>query len=213
MPHERDERWAYVTLVVLVAAYVVYRYVGSARTPSFGFPSLELSSLSASLPDIDFGKFGRTAPYLLWPLVAVASELYRRHRAKVAKAEWEERVRTEGFLRQQENVEIRFGEGASGKFQGDVRLTRAALYVMDRSWRRGPTRLVFAPTAGAEPVVQEVTVSAGKSPEIGIVRVRVGGPAKYSLEFPSAESEAWRAELRRLTGARLRAEKEEQPSE
>jgi len=186
--HERDERWAYVALAVLALGYVAYRYVQADGL-------LDFSGLRDSIPRIDLGKVGKTAPYLFAPLFAVLSEVYRRRRAKAMREEWEHTVRAEGFLRKQENVEVRYVEGGSGKVQGDVRLTRVALYVIDKTWRRGPQRFVFEPSRTGEPVVRDVTLAEGKSPERRRVRIRVGGSSDYVVEFPSSEAEAWRSDL------------------
>jgi hypothetical protein len=191
--HERDERWAYVALVVLAVAFVAYLRFGI--NGRWGFALSGVMDLRDTLREFEPGKLFRSLPYVFAPLFAVLSEIYRRRRAKAMRAEWEQTVRAEGFLRQQENVEVRYVEGGSGKLQGDVRLTRVALYVIDRSWRRGPSRLVFEPSPNGEPVIQDVSLAEGKSPERRRVRIRVGGSSDYVVEFLSSEAEAWMSDL------------------
>jgi hypothetical protein len=189
--HERDERWAYVVLVLLVVAYVVYRYAGSWGLGGLG----DLGGLRGALSRFDLGKLARSVPYLFAPLFAVLSELYRRRRAKAMREEWERSVMAEGSVRQEQNLNIRFMAGASGKLTGDIYLTRSALYVVDRSWRREPTHLVFEPSGKVEPVVKGVTVVAGKPGEPERVRVAVGGSASFTVEFTTRMAEAWLSDI------------------
>ena len=130
--HERDERWAYVALAVIVVGYIVYKFVGSS----------DFTGLSIRLPELNLGKLGKSLPYLAAPLFAVLSEVVRRRKARAVREKWESRVRTEGLLREEENLKVRLTDGARGSVQADVRLTRAALYVIDSSGRRDPMRFV-----------------------------------------------------------------------
>jgi hypothetical protein len=205
--HERDERWAYVALAVIAVAYIVYRYVGKE-----GFSDLDFRP-----PDLrgGIGKLAKAIPYLAAPLFAVLSEIYRRRKARAMREEWDRRVREEGFIRRQDGVAVRLSEGVSGKLQGDVLLTRVALYITDKSWHREPTRLVFEPSRKGEPLVEDVTVTPGTRPALAIVHVRVGGSAHFTAEFASEESEAWESDLRRRIRlpkpAHARAEADREP--
>ena len=58
--------------------------------------------------------------------------------------------------------------------QGDVRLTRAALYILDRAGRREPMRFVLARPSVAESTVTDVSLREGRSYELRLVRVASG---------------------------------------
>ncbi|MFH1688815.1 MAG: hypothetical protein ABIE42_01085 [Candidatus Eisenbacteria bacterium] len=209
MDHERDERWAYVALAVLAVAYVVYRF-GIPEDLTFG-----LSGLSVRLPDLDLGKLGKNLPYLFAPLFAVFSEVMRRRKARAVREDWERRVRTEGFLRGEENLKIKFVEGGRGSVQGDVRLTHAALYLLDKSGRREPMRFPLSLSAGSDAAVLDVSLREGSSPELRQVRVIVGaadGGNRLAFEFESREGEAWRSSLRRVLGKSAEKEPGPEPS-
>jgi len=193
--HERDERWAYVALVVLVVGYVVYRIaVGS------DFTGLSIRGLSIRIPELNLGRFGKSLPYLFAPLFAVISELIRRKKAKTVREEWERRARTEGFLREEENVKVKLTDGARGSIQADVRLTRAAFYIIDRGGRRDPMRFVFLSSSDSDAVVLDVSLLEGRTPELRRVRIRVGGAARLVLEFESRRGEAWWSSLKHSLG-------------
>jgi hypothetical protein len=202
--HERDERWAYVVLAVLAVAYVAYRFTGS----------FDLTNMSVRLPDLSLGKLGKNLPYLFAPLFAVLSEVIRRRKARVVREDWERRVRTEGFLRGEENLKVKFVEGGRGSVQGDVQLTHAALYLLDKNGRREPMRFSLSLSAGADVAVLDVTLREGSSPELGRVRVTVGAAAggnRFAFEFESREGEAWRSSLRRLLGKPTKEEPGQEP--
>ena len=190
MSHERDERWAYVALAVIAVGYIAYRFAGS----------FDFTGLSIRLPELNLGKFGKSLPYLAAPLFAVLSEVIRRRKAKGVREEWERRVRTEGLLREEENLKVRLTDGARGSVQGDVRLTRAALYVIDSGGRRDPMRFVFLRSADSDVAVLDASLLEGRTPELRRVRVRVGGAARFVLEFESRQGEAWWTSLRHSLG-------------
>ena len=207
MNHERDERWAYVALAVLAVGYIVYRIaVGS------DFAGLSISGLSIRLPDLKLGKFGKSLPYLFAPLFAVISELIKRKKARAMREEWERRARTEGLLREEENVKVKLTDGARGSVQADVRLTRAAFYVIDRGGRRDPMRFVFLSSSNADVVVLDVSINEGRTPELRRVRVRMGGAAQLVLEFESRQGEAWWSSLRHSLGKSADREAFPEPS-
>ena len=192
MVHERDERWVYVVLAVLAAAYVAYRFVLSAG------PDALLDRLRA----IDLGRFGKTLPYLAAPLFAVLSEIIRRGKARSVRETWEKRSRDEGFVRGEDNLKVRFVEGGRGSVQGAVRLTRAALYILDNAGRREPMRFVLKRSSTVEPAVLDVSLREGRSPELRRVRVDASDAAgsSFAFEFESREGEAWWSSLRRSLG-------------
>ncbi len=207
MNHERDERWAYVVLAALVVGYIVYRIAVSSDSAG-----LSISGLSIRLPEVDLGKFGKSLPYLFAPLFAVVSELIRRRKARAAREEWEHRARTEGVLRREENVKVRLTDGARGAVQADVRLTRAALYVIDRGGRRNPMRFVFLRSADSDVAVLDVDLLESSTPALRRVRVRMGGAARFVLEFESREGEAWWSSLRHALGKSTDRESSPEPS-
>jgi hypothetical protein len=184
MAHERDERWVYVALGVLIAAYIIYRTGASIR-----IPIRELRGL---------GKF---ASYGLAPLFAVLYQLWSRRRAAALKAKHEAGVLLEGLLRDEMDVRARFANGrGGGVFGADVRLTRAALYVFDRSGRRDPMRFSVRGDVAREYTVIDAELLPGASPDVDVVRVDIGGPRRFAVEFTSTQAEAWWIELRRAIG-------------
>jgi hypothetical protein len=194
--HERDERWAYIALIVLVAAYVAYRF-----WPAFGFEGL--SDVSVRLPDINLGRLGKNLPYLAAPLFAVLSEIIRRRKAKAVREAWERNSQIEGFVRGEDNLKIRFIEGGRGTLQSDVRMTRAALYLLDRAGRRDPMRFAFRRSESSEPIVVGAGIREGRTPETRRVRVTIGESAdgkRFSFEFESTAGPAWRSSLLRAMG-------------
>jgi len=203
---ERDERWVYVALAALAVAYAAYRFVLSAGP----------DGLLDRLRGVDLGRFGKTLPYLAAPLFAVVSEFIRRRKARSVREAWAKRSRTEGFVRGEDDLKIRFVEGGRGSMQGAVRLTRAALYILDNGGRREPMRFVLARPSVGEPAVLDVSVREGRSPELRRVRVATGdaGGNRFSFEFESREGEAWWSSLRRSLGRSMdRSETAEPPPE
>jgi hypothetical protein len=199
MTHERDERWAYVALAALAVAYVLYRIYVSGG----GIVPVEL-------PEVKLGEVGKGLPYLLAPLVAVLTELYRRRRARATRKEWERRVQAEGFVREEENVEIRIVTGGRGAFSADVRLTRAALYLFDRSGRRDPVRFVLMSPGPSETTVVDAELRMDDRTGRPRVRVNTSGPAGLSFEFGSVTAEAWWTDLRHGLGKTTRRDAEGQ---
>lgn len=200
MTHERDERWAYIVLAVLVVAYIVYR----------GWASDWLSQVSIDIPRPRLGGFAKSISYIAAPLIAVLSEVFRRKRAKMVREEWEKRVREEGFLRDEEDVKMRFVEGGRGTIQVDVRLTRAALYLFDRAGRKEPMRFGVSRTPLTDYVLSDAKVLAGDSPERPVVRVTMSGPSAYVLQFTSTNAGGWAADIGRLLGRPVEREPSEQ---
>jgi hypothetical protein len=202
--NERDERWAYIVLAVLVFAYVAYRFW--PESGSEGLAGIEaLKDVSVRLPEIDLGKLGKSLPYLAAPLFAVLSEMFRRRKAKAVREAWERNAQIEGFVRGEDNVKIRFVEGGRGTIQGDLRMTRAALYLLDRSGRRDPMRFAFARSEAEEPIVLDATVREGTATESRRVRITIGESAdgnSFAVEFESKTGQAWRSSILRALGKR-----------
>lgn len=192
MSRERDERWAYVVLAVLLVAFVVYRGGGASW----------FSGVSLKLPDIEAAPFVKNLPYLFAPLLAVLSEIWRRRRARALKVEWEMRARSEGLRREAEDVAVRFVSGARGTMRADARLTRAAMYLFDRSGRRSVMRLLLAGGGEGDHRVAGVSLTGGGPGERPRLRVSVKGPAAFEFEMASLDADGWWADLRNSPGVR-----------
>jgi hypothetical protein len=190
--YERDERWAYVVLVLLVAAYIVYRFV----------PLSGPSELIDRLRGIELGRLGKMLPYLAAPLFAVLSEFLRRKKAGAVREAWERSSRAEGFVRGEEDLKVRFVEGGRGTIEGAVRLTRAALYMIDKGGRRDPLRFALTRSDTASPVVLDASLHEGRAPGLRRVRVAIGDADgnRFAIEFESREAVAWWSSLRRAIG-------------
>jgi hypothetical protein len=82
-------------------------------------------------------------------------------------------------------------------------MTRAALYLLDRSARREPMRFAFVRSMPDEPVVLDVALHEGSSPERRRVRVFVGEAMdgdRFAIEFESIEGDAWLSSIRHAMG-------------
>jgi hypothetical protein len=209
MNRERDERWAYVALGVLACAYVVYRVhgAGGLKIPFTG----SINVTSVDLSRLKMGELGRALPYAAAPLIAVLSEFMRRRRAREARSQWETRVQTEGFVREEESVEVRMVRGGRGAFTADVRLTRAALYLFDRGGRRDPARFVLGSAGRSETAVTDVRLIRATGEGRPLVRVATSGSSGLTFEFASVTAEAWWSDLRRSLGKSARIEEAERP--
>lgn len=192
MSHERDERWAYVVIAVLLVVLVVYRGAGASW----------FSGVSLRMPDIEVGPFIRNLPYILAPLLAVLSEVWRRRRARALKAEWETRARAEGLRREAEDVAVRFVAGARGTMRADARLTRAAMYLFDRAGRRPVMRLLLTGGGEGDHRVAGVYLAGGGPGKRPRLHVSVRGPAVFEFEMASPDADGWWADMRNSPGAR-----------
>ena len=126
MSHERDERWTYVVLAALAVGYIVYRFSADS-----GLAGLSIRGLSIRLPDVNLGKFGKSLPYLFAPLFAVVSELIRKKKARAVREEWERRARTEGLLRNEENVKVKLTAEELAAVSGTLAATVVFFKVRD----------------------------------------------------------------------------------
>lgn len=190
MKHERDERWAYVVLAVLAVAYILYRLYAS---DGGALPAIDI-------PRVRLGELARGLPYLIAPLIAILTGVYQRRKSKAVREEWEQRVRTEGFVREEEDVEVRIVSGGRGAFSADLRLTRAALYLFDRSGRREPVRFVLLSPGPSETSVVDAELLMDERTGRPRVKVMTSGPQGLSFEFGSVAAEAWWSDLRHGLG-------------
>ncbi len=184
MAEERNERWVIVALVVLAVAYVGYLYRDSIRI---------------SLPDLKL-PFS-TISYVGAALFAVVSHFTRRKRAATVRRMREENVLREGLLREESDIAVRMATGRSGgSFKADVILTRAALYVFDRSGRRDPMRLPLTRGGVEDFAVADVTFEPQGEGTEPLVGIGIVGPSTYRIEFRSDQAEWWWSDVRRALG-------------
>jgi hypothetical protein len=187
---------------VLAAAYVLYRlYLAEGDA----LPSLDFSRFK-------LGELGRSLPYLVAPLIAVLTEFYRRRRARAVRKEWETRERMEGFVRGEEDIEVRIVKGGRGAFRADLRLTRAALYLFDKSGRREPVRLALSSPGLAEAAVEDAQLIGDAGGGRPRVRISTTGTKGMTFEFESAGAEAWWVDLRRSLGKPTRRDADGGPA-
>lgn len=185
MPRERDERWIYVALVILAVAYVVYARRGSIDLSRLSFDWLK--------------KLGGTASYGLATAFAIVFQIWNKRRLARVRKKWEDRIKTEGQLRQGLDFKVVFAGGAKGSFKADVHLTRSALYVFDRGGRREPMRFPATASSPRDAVVAGVAVARDPGGG-GTVQVDIRGPSSFRVEFAAPDAEAWVADLSRVLG-------------
>jgi len=184
-PRERDERWAIVAIVVLVAAYVVYRYRGGIDLPEFSFGR--------------FRKIGTVLPYLGATLFSVLFQFWNRRRQAAVRANMEARLMREGPVRSAERVSVRQGRGRLQSFEADLYLTRAALYVFDAANKRDPQRIeVQSISEGAFIEDAMLEPNVGGAPPI--LRIAIGGARRQILELVSPDAAGWWVDVRRALG-------------
>ncbi|MCD4690017.1 hypothetical protein K8S17_01000 [bacterium] len=186
MAEERDERWVYVALGVIVAGYLIYSNWDTIASHT------SIPKFSRSLGSI---------AYIVGPLFAAVMGIARRRKAAAARKRWDVTARTEGVLRDERGVRAKIVNGKSGgAFQADVRLTRTALYIHDASGRKGSMRLMVhlesVNDLGLFDVEHTPTAKGGR----GTVTVRIVGRATMAIAFTSAQSLAWWTDIRRVLG-------------
>ncbi len=194
MAQERDERWTYVALAVLIVAYVVYRYRGSIDFSKLSLPLGRLKPL------------GATVPYVLASVFGVLFQLWNRRRIAALRQRLEDSLRFEGLVRQGPDVQILFGGGARGSLRADVYLTRAALYVFDKGGRRDPMRIPLERGSPVGPSVVDAVLVPKDSAGGQLVRIVVGGRTGFSIEFAGPDAGGWWADIRKALGKSSDAE-------
>jgi hypothetical protein len=184
LAEERNERWVLFALAALAVAYVIYWYRDSIHI-SFG----------------RLGKYAGTVSYAAAPLFAVFAQTIQRRRRRGLRAKLEQTRVGEGVLREERDVAVKLGgRWGGGAFRADVSLTRAALYVIDRSARKDPMRFPFGRVLPKE---QEI-VDADFLPDVGgepafLVRVK-GATTSSSILIATAQAETWWIDIRRRVG-------------
>ncbi len=194
MAEERDERWVYVALAAIAVGYLVHA-------------NWETIVDRVSLRGI--GRFTSSIGYLVAPLGAAALALYRRKKAEGTKREWEQQAFAEGIVREEQGVSGRkVDTKGRGTFRADLRLTRMALYVFDRSGRVEPMRLLVHMEAVTDLGLYDVEYEPGRAG--GSFTVRVVGKSKFGLRFESAQALGWWTDIRKVLG--LPADRHRAPS-
>jgi len=184
-PSERDERWAIVAIVVLAAAYLVYRFRGGIDLPEFSFGRLS--------------KIGTVLPYLGATLFSVLFQFWNRKRQAAVRADMEARLVREGLARSAERVSVRQGRGRLQSFEADLYLTRSALYVFDAAKKRDPQRIeVQSISEGA--FIEDAMLEPGVGGGPPVLRMAIGGARRQILELMSPDAAGWWVDVRRALG-------------
>lgn len=186
MPHERDERWAYVALAILAVLYIAYAFRDS----------LDLSRISFAWAR----KLGGTIPYVAATFFGVFFQLWNKKRLEKVRKKWKADIGAEGLLRQGLDLKVAFADGMKGSLRADVYLTRSALYLFDRASRRDPMRLPLLRSSSRDPAVVGASLGPSEGPGERVVRIHVQGPSPFRVEFASPDAEGWRIDVRRVLG-------------
>ena len=180
MSGERDERWVLFALAAIAVGYFI-------------FLKHDVIQLDRAL----IRKLGSAIPYGAAPLFAVLSAIWKKRKAAEARRQWDEGALREGIVREETGVNVRFVNGKRTRpFRADVRLTRAAFYVFDKSGKRDPMRFVISLESVNELGVFDARLDRkGGGPVT--VTVRIVGKAKMGVELTSINPEGWWVDIRR----------------
>jgi hypothetical protein len=177
---ERDERWALFALAAIAVGYFI-------------FLKHDVIQLDRKM----IGKLTSAIPYGAAPLFAVLSAIWKKRKAAEARRQWDEGALREGIVREESGVNVRFVNGKRTRpFRADVRLTRSAFYVFDKSGKRDPMRFVINLESVNELGVFDARLDRkGGGPVT--VTVQIVGKAKMGVELTSVNSEGWWMDIRR----------------
>ncbi|MBC8450606.1 hypothetical protein H8D73_00150 [bacterium] len=180
MSGERDERWVLFALAAIAVGYFI-------------FLKHDVIQLDRRL----ISKLGSAIPYGAAPLFAVLSAIWKKRKAAEARRQWDEGALREGIVREETGVNVRFVNGKRTRpFRADVRLTRSAFYVLDKSGKRDPMRFVINLESVNELGVFDARLDRrGGGPVT--VTVQIVGKAKMGVELTSVNSEGWWVDIRR----------------
>lgn len=183
MAEERNETWVYFALAALGIAYLVYR-----SDFDFDFDPKVLRRL------------GSPFAYLIPTVFAVLFGWWQRRQAAAALEKLEGRLLNEGLLAKASGARVRLTKGSrGGAFRAEIRLTRAALYVVDAGGRRGVMRYPFRRETAAESAITDVRIVG--TPEKGRrVVVEIVGPETSSVELSLETPERWWGQIRSALG-------------
>ncbi len=179
MAEERDERWALFALAAIAVGYII-------------FLKHDVIQLDRKM----IGKLSSAIPYGAAPLFAVLSTIWRKRKAAAMQKQWDEGALREGIVREESEISVRYVNGKRNKpFRADVRLTRTAFYVLDKSGKRAPMRFVINLESVNELGVFDAKLNRqGEGP--AIVTVQIVGRAKMGVEFTSVNPEGWWVDIR-----------------
>ncbi len=180
MSGERDERWVLYALAAIAVGYFI-------------FLKHDVIQLDRRL----ISKLGSAIPYGAAPLFAVLSAIWKKRKAAEARRQWDEGALHEGIVREESGVNVRFVNGKRTRpFRADVRLTRSAFYVFDKSGKRDPMRFVINLESVNELGVFDARLDRqGGGPVT--VTVQIVGKAKMGVELTSVNSEGWWVDIRK----------------
>jgi len=183
LAEERNERWVPIALAALAVAYVVYLFRDSIDIP---FDRL--------------GKYVGTVFYAAAPVFAVLIQMIQRRRRRRLRAEHEKKMVREGVLREERDVSAKIGgRWSGGAFRADVSMTRAALYVVDRSARKDPMRFPFVRERPEDAGIVDAEFRPDAEGESAIL-VRIEGTASNALLIVTPNAESWWIDIRRRVG-------------
>jgi len=180
MAEERDERWVLFVLAAIAVGYFIF--------------------LKHDVIELDrkmIGKLTSAIPYGAAPLFAVLSAIWKKRKAAAARKQWDEGALREGIVREESGINVRFVNGKRNRsFRADVRLTRTAFYVFDKSGKRDPMRFVINLESVNELGVFDARLGRrGGGPVT--VTVQIVGRAKMGVELASVNPEGWWVDIRR----------------
>ena len=180
MAEERNERWVLFALAAIAIGYfIVHKH--------------DVIALDRKM----IGKFTSAIPYAAAPLFAILSTIWKKRKAAAARKQWDEAAVREGIVREESGIKVRLVNGKRNRpFRADVRLTRTALYVLDKSGKRDPMRFLINLESVNELGIFDVRLGRrGGGPVI--VTVQIVGRAKMGVELTSFNPEGWWVDIRR----------------
>lgn len=185
MPEERNETWVWFALAALAIAYFIMK-----RGFEFEF---EFD------PKI-LRRFAGPLTYLVPTVFAVFFGFWQRRQAAAALERLEGQLLTEGLMKQESRVRTRLRNGIKGgAFTAELRLTRAALYVVDSSGRRGVMRYAFRRATSSDSAVRDAMLEG--SAETGKrVAIEIVGPSDHTIEIRPEIPEQWWGSIRAALG-------------
>jgi len=186
MAEERDERWMYVALGLIVAGYLVY-HNWDAITENVNLRHL--------------GRVGGSIGYIVAPIIAAITAIARRRKTEAVRKLWEKTALTEGVIREERGVQAKV-EGDKKTFKADIRLTRNAFYVLDTTGRREHMRIMIHLDSVNDLGLFDAEYLPAASGGGGAFMIRVVGRATFGIQFASAQSQAWWTDVRRALGLR-----------
>ncbi len=186
MAEERDERWMYIALGLIIAGYLVYH---------------NWDTIADNVNLRHLGRAGSSLAYIIAPIVAAATALARRRKMEAVLKQWEKTALTEGVIREERGVPAKI-EGDKKTFKADIRLTRNAFYVLDMTGRREHMRIMIHLDSVNDLGLFDAEYSPSASGGAGSFTVRVVGRSTFGIRFTSPQALAWWTDIRKALGLR-----------